>query len=127
MELKKQSKLVFIACPVRAFEEKTVRDHLAEAAKYVDIVLFFNHIPIIPQLWVIPSLNDDDPRQRELGMAMGRAALNRCDELWCFGDRVSDGMRSEIRYAMDCNKPVKKVLFRQNAWVVRPIEDWEDC
>ena len=33
--------------------------------------------------------------------------LNRADELWCFGTELTDGMRQELRYAIEHDIPIK--------------------
>ncbi len=41
----------------------------------------------------------DDPEQRELAMFMNMVFLGKCNELWVFGGRRSEGMQQEIAKA----------------------------
>ena len=54
-------------------------------------------------------LNDDDPRERELGVTAGLSLLWFCDELWVFGDEITRGMQSEIRFCENLKIPIKYI------------------
>ena len=54
-------------------------------------------------------LNDSIPKEREIGMAAGLSLLWFCDELWVFGDEISEGMKSEIQFCRNLNIPVRKI------------------
>ena len=58
------------------------------------------YTPITPHLYITECLNDDMPRQRCLGLAVGQALLNKCDILIC-GTRygITEGMTEELRLA----------------------------
>ena len=45
------------------------------------------------------NLNDDDPKERQLGLFFGNALMSKCSEVWVFGDSFSPGMEAEIRRA----------------------------
>lgn len=42
-------------------------------------------------------------------MAAGLSLLWFCDELWVFGDEISEGMKSEIQFCRNLNIPVRKI------------------
>ncbi len=44
-------------------------------------------------------LDDEDEDERNAGIDMGLELLNICDELWAFGDKISEGMLNEIESA----------------------------
>jgi len=44
-------------------------------------------------------LQENNPVEREQGIKMGLRLLAVCEELWIFGDRISEGMRREIAEA----------------------------
>jgi hypothetical protein len=43
-------------------------------------------------------------------MTIGLELLKICDELWAFGDRVSEGMAGEIEIADELGIPVRHLL-----------------
>jgi len=101
-------RLVFICSPLRATAEKTMEQHIAEARYFAEIVRSEGDIPVVPHLWLQGPLDDTDERQRSLGMAMGRAALLKCDAVAVFGGRVSSGMAEEIKLAKSVFLPIEE-------------------
>lgn len=65
-----------------------------------------NVCPIAPQIY-LPQFMDDE-EQRELAMDCCLAMLRRCDEVWVYSDRVTEGMRQEIYCAITAEIPVIK-------------------
>ena len=51
----------------------------------------------------------DEETDRKLGMELGLDMLTAMDELWVFGERVTDGMRQEINSAISQGIPVRYV------------------
>ena len=64
-------------------------------------------IPIAPHIYFTQFLDDDRPEERAFGTMAGLMLLSDCDELWYFGDSVSQGMVREILAAKDQNIPVR--------------------
>ena len=56
-------------------------------------------IPFALHLLFTRFLDDLKPEERELGCRMGLEVLEKCDELWVMGPRISEGMAAEIEYA----------------------------
>lgn len=54
--------------------------------------------PVIPHFYA-EILDDTVDEERALGMTAGTSLLFRADELWVFGDKVTEGMKKEINYA----------------------------
>ena len=54
-------------------------------------------IPITPHLLFPQFLSEDT--ERELAMFMDMVLLTKCEQLWVFGNAVSEGMRREIEKA----------------------------
>jgi hypothetical protein len=46
----------------------------------------------------------------------------RCDELWCYGDRVSPGMSLEIEEADRLGIPVYRVMEQENGFIVGKVK-----
>ena len=57
------------------------------------------HAFFCPHLLYPHILEESNVAERQLGLDMGLAMLESCDELWCFGDRISHGMMAEIEEA----------------------------
>ena len=87
--------LVYIASPYAGDTETNVR----RAQGYCRFAVTKNCIPIAPHLHYPQFMDDSDKEQRELGLFFALVLLGKCDELWIFGDRVSNGMSQEIRKA----------------------------
>lgn len=66
-------------------------------------------LPIVPHLMYLGSLNDKEPVERDIGMGLGVQLLRMCDELWVFGQVISEGMLSEIVIARQMNIPIRYV------------------
>ena len=68
-------------------------------------------MPVASHLLYPQILNDNNPRERELGLKFGLALLATCDEVWVFtaGGEVSSGMAKEIEEANRLGIPVRKL------------------
>ena len=65
------------------------------------------YAPFAPHLLYPRFLDDNEPDERALGMAAGKAWLAVCDELWQWGATISAGMAEEIALAHELGIPVK--------------------
>ena len=52
-------------------------------------------VPLAPHLLYPQILNDTVLEERETGIRLGLEILERCEELWICGDRMSAGMKRE--------------------------------
>jgi hypothetical protein len=58
--------------------------------------------------WIVLSGQwGESPENRALGLACDLAAVERCDEVWLVGGRVSPGMRAEAAHAEERGLPVR--------------------
>ena len=87
--------MVYICSPYSG----NIYDNVLKARKYSRFAVDSHCIPVTPHLFFPQFMNDDEPEERELAMFMNRAILGKCEELWVFGDRVSAGMKQEIKRA----------------------------
>ena len=71
-----------------------------------------------PHLLYPSILDGHQPEQRQLGTDMGHAMLQNCDELWCYGDRISHGMYLEIEEAQSIGIPVRRVMEQENGFII---------
>ena len=65
----------------------------------VTLSLEQGQIPLAPHLLFPQFVNEDDPAERELAIFMDVILLGKCQELWVFGDSISEGMNTEIEVA----------------------------
>ena len=85
--------LVYICSPFAGDEE----GNTMKARKYSRFAVDNKAIPIAPHL-LLPQFMEE-ATERELAMFMNMVLLGRCTELWVFGERISEGMESEIQRA----------------------------
>lgn len=67
------------------------------ARKYCRFAVCRGAVPVAPHLLFPQFL--DERTERELALSMGLELLERCSQVWVFGRRISEGMRSEIARA----------------------------
>ena len=94
-------KLIYVASPYAG----DIEQNTAFARKACRHVMNEGHAFFAPHLLYPQLLEDSNPQERQLGLDMGLAMLPRCDELWCYGDRISHGMHLEIEEAVRIGIP----------------------
>lgn len=87
--------IVYICSPYAGDVERNT----AAARRYSRFAVEAGYIPIAPHLLFPQFLDDNKPKERELGLFLGNAILSKCAEMWVFGDRISEGMEAEIKRA----------------------------
>lgn len=104
---------IFVCSPYRAMSKDpaTAKAQLAaniERAKMACRMLAkLGYLPLAPHLYFTQFLEDGDAGERAEGMVLGMEWLAQADELWAFGDEITDGMSQEISAAKEMNKPVR--------------------
>ncbi|MBR6029421.1 MAG: DUF4406 domain-containing protein [Clostridia bacterium] len=98
-----QRPLVYICSPFSGDTET----NLENARRYSRFALDQGCIPITPHLLFPQFMDDSIPAERDLAMQMNMTLLTKCEELWAFGDRISEGMSIEITRARQEGKPVR--------------------
>lgn len=116
-------KKIYICAPWRGKTETERMENKARTVKYWRRLYDLGYHPIAPQLLYGWLLNDDDPQERRDGLDAGLEDLQRCDEIWVFGDQITEGMRGEIREAVDRGIPIKysKQLDKENEKTAREL------
>lgn len=97
-------KKVYICAPLGG----NVEGNLQRVKRYTEYALRAGVAPIVTHFYAL-CLDDNDPKDRELGMTTGNSLLWFCDELWVFGNEITEGMRAEIKFCKDFKIPVKKI------------------
>ena len=82
--------LVYICSPYAGNEEWNTM----KAREYSRFAVNSGSIPIAPHLLFPQFMNE--ATERELAMFMNLVLLDKCTELWVFGERISEGMAAEI-------------------------------
>lgn len=87
--------LVYICSPYSG----EVEYNLNRARGYCRLAVGKGYIPLAPHLLFPQFMDDDDRQQRELGLFFALVLLGKCDEVWVFGSRLSEGMAREMEAA----------------------------
>lgn len=93
--------LVYICSPYAGdIERNTCR-----ARAFSRFAVEKKYIPIAPHL-LCPQYLDEET-ERWLGLKMGIVFLGKCEEVWVFGDVISEGMAAEIDKAKRMRKKIR--------------------
>lgn len=93
--------LVYICSPYAGdIEKNTYR-----ARAFSRFAVEKKYIPIAPHLLCPQYLNEET--ERWLGLKMGIVFMGKCEEIWVFGDVISEGMASEIDKAKRMRKKIR--------------------
>ena len=93
----------------------------AKAKKYCLFAVHSHAIPLAPHLLYPQFMDETSEADRNLGLFFGIVLLDRCQELWVFGDTVSAGMKAEINRAKRKNQPIR--YFTAKCEEVKPNEN----
>jgi hypothetical protein len=95
--------LVYICSPFAGdIEHNTIR-----ARGYSRFAVSKNAIPLAPHLLFPQFMDDSDKQEREKALFMGIVLLAKCQEIWCFGSRISKGMAIELDKAKQRNMVIR--------------------
>ena len=95
--------LVYIASPFAGDPERNTE----RARGYCRLAVSKGYIPLAPHLLYPQFMDDDDRETRELAIFFALVLLGKCDEIWVFGERRSEGMEREIAKARKRNMPIR--------------------
>jgi len=95
--------MVYIASPFADDPElNTVR-----ARRYCRFATMAGFLPIAPHLLFPQFLDEACSGERNIGLNCGLALLDKCSEVWVFGNKISTGMASEIERAKHRNMTIR--------------------
>ena len=106
--IKPEPARVYICSPFAG----NTRANVANALKYCRFALGKGKFPIAPHCYLPRFMDDNNPAERELGLAFGIRLLYECREVWVFGGHISDGMKREILAARWRNIRIRR--FNEN-------------
>ena len=93
--------LVYICSPYAGdIEKNTYR-----ARAFSRFAVEKRYIPLAPHL-LCPQYIDEET-ERWLGLKMGIVFMGKCEEIWVFGDVISEGMAAEIEKAKKMRKRIR--------------------
>lgn len=108
-------KKIFVCSPYRPLAETEesqkveLESNLHRAKTACRILISLGFMPLAPHLYFTTFLEDEVKRERENGIRLGLQWLEEADEVWVFGDTISEGMAVEIARAKELNKPVRNL------------------
>lgn len=97
-------KRVYVCAPLGG----NIEENLKKVKTYTAYALRCGTAPVVPHFYA-ECLDDNDPKDREIGLAAGLSLLWFCDELWLFGDTVTDGMKNELQFSKNLNIRIRKI------------------
>lgn len=105
-------KKIYICAPLGAVPDGDVRQHLEAVRQYTKYALLCGTAPVVPHFYA-ECLDDGKPDEREQGMAAGLSLLWFCDEMWVFGDVISEGMQREIRFCQHLRIRIRRIADKE--------------
>lgn len=102
-------KKIFVCSPYR--DNNTIRHirNLQLAKDYCKDLVDGGYMPLAPHLYFTYIYDDNVKEERELGIKMGIEWLKECDEIHVIGNKITDGMKQEIKVAKELGK---EIIFR---------------
>ena len=97
-------KKVYICAPLGG----KVKENFINAVVYTEFALRSGVAPVTPHFYAM-CLNDSKKEEREIGRSAGMSLLWFCDEMWIFGDVISEGMKAEINFCKNLNVKMRKI------------------
>lgn len=100
-EARRWRPLVYVASPYAGDTARNTED----AIRYSRFAVDSGAIPLAPHL-LLPRYMSEET-EREEAMFMNMVFLGKCEQLWVFGDRITEGMAAEIAKAQKRRMPIR--------------------
>lgn len=110
-------KIIYVASPYAGDIQKNTQ-FAKRACRHV---MEQGHAFFAPHLLYPSLLCESVPAERQLALDMGLTMLSACDELWCYGDCISQGMMAEIAEAERLGIPVRRIMEQDNYFVIGKV------
>jgi hypothetical protein len=101
-------KRVYICSPLSG----NIDANLKQAKRYMLYALRCGTAPVVPHFYAL-ALDDRKQADRQLGRNAGLSLLWMCDELWVFGDVVSEGMQVEINFCQTMRIKIRTISEKE--------------
>ena len=85
-----------------------IEENLKKVKTYTAYALRCGTAPVVPHFYA-ECLDDSVPAEREIGRSAGMSLLWFCDELWLFGDTVTEGMVAELQFCKYLNIRIRRI------------------
>ena len=97
----RQNQFTYICSPYR----DNPRVNVMRARQYCKFAVGRGRIPLAPHLYFPQFLSEVD--EREKAMLMNFELVKLCSEVWVFGERITEGMETEIAHAGRLRKNIR--------------------
>ena len=94
-------KKVYVCAPLGG----NIEQNLKKVKTYTEYALRCGTAPVVPHFYA-ECLDDNNPKDREVGLAAGMSLLWLCDEVWVFGD-------TELKFCKNLNIRVRKITEKE--------------
>lgn len=116
-------KKVYVASPLRAPTRSEVHRNMNNALLTVEKIR--TKRPDLrayaPHAYLPDMLDDNFPDERDLALTIGRMVLSSCDAIFVCGDRVTNGMKEEIKIAVE-----KGMEVISSKWLQYAVQQYVD-
>ena len=108
-------KKIFVCSPYRPTSENEacrkceLESNIKRAKTACRFLSTLGFLPLAPHLYFTQFLKDRRVHERDTGIKLGLRWLEEADEVWVFGNEISEGMAAEIEKAHELNKPVRNL------------------
>ena len=96
-------KMIFICSPFSG----DIETNALRASRYCRFAYINGYVPFAPHLHNPHFLDENIRKERNDGIKLGFEILKICDELWCFGGILTNGMEEELRFAFQHGIPIR--------------------
>ena len=101
-------KKVYICSPLGG----NIDDNISVVKKYTKYALKCGTAPVVPHFYAL-CIDDNNKTEREMGMKAGLSTLWFCDEMWIFGEKITEGMKKEITFCKNLNIRMKIIKGKE--------------
>lgn len=99
--------LTYVCSPLSAPTRAEIMVNAQRARTYMAMCeREFGCRSVAPHAYLPYLLDDSNPKERALALSFGASLLALCDRLVIYGDRISSGMKEEIRRARELGIPI---------------------
>lgn len=98
--------LVYICAPYSGDKERNIK----KAVFYAEVAYKKGAIPVTPH-FLFPFMNDEDIKQRKDALFMDIILLGKCQEVWVFGNEITEGMKRELEVAEKRKQAIRYFNF----------------
>jgi hypothetical protein len=102
--------VVYIAAPLSAPTRAEIDANRERAARWAAWALVARGVSPSCSWIVLTGVLDETPENRARGLAADLLQVERADEVWLVGGRISSGMATEAAHAHRCRIPVVNLI-----------------